>query len=238
MPDNRDEELKGWPESWYKDGNVNGILRCPVDECNEIFTTAGEVRNLLNHAIKDNQNMDMKFRHLVLQEMFNVTKCPKCPQPYEFEFDSLPEVRELFDHERDEHKSEDLSDVNKFIGLIREYREKEFGGGLEIWPKLHEYYTRRIRKQTGYLVFQKYLQDNYPFYHPPPKELYRWHFDHLAVADRKERPRVGYSEEVLKEIEFCYPVKSHEFLSSLKPPPDEPEHILNVFKKGYSEGKF
>ena len=244
MADNRPEELKGWPKSWYKDGDVNGYLECPVDGCEKVFQNAEQVRTLLNHAVEPddptipaNVARDIRFRHRILVAMVNVTKCPKCPDPYEFEFDSIPEVRELFDHERDEHGSEDFSDVNKFIGLIREYREEEFGDGPKIWYELYEYYQRQIRKHPRYLDFQSCLQRNYELFRRGPGYLIDEHFNVLARGDRHGND-FGNSEEDLQKYKWCYPVKSDEFLSLLGPPPRDPEHILNVFKKAYSEGQF
>ena len=244
MPDNRPEELQGWPKSWYVNGDEEkGYLRCPVSGCNEVFQTAEQVRNILEHAVRSrddpdlgaNANWDIKFRHKILVAMFNVTACPRCDDP--FEFDSIPEIRNLFDHESEVHKTEDLSDINKFITLIRELREKEFGEGREIWPELYEYYKRQLRRQDGYLEFERYLKRNYPLFRTSGTTIYDWYYDQLAVGDRGGIS-YGRSKEEREKYSVCYPVKSDEYLSLLKPLPDDPEHILNVFKDRYSKGHF
>ena len=239
MSDYRPEEVRGWPKSWYVGEDVMRNLRCPVSGCRRVFISAEEVRSLLNHAVEEDQNGDMEFRHKILMEMVNVTKCPKCERPYEFTIDNIPDVRELFQHELDAHGSEELSDVNKFIVLIREHRDKKFGGGPEIWSELHEYHKRQIRKQPRFTEFEQYVQTNYPLYRGPPP-LQDSHLKQLSKNDRLAKAH-EYKDEDVKQWEWCYPVKSDEFLGSLhayKPIPADPEHILNVFKKAYTEGKF
>nr|AUW31074.1 hypothetical protein [Cladonia uncialis subsp. uncialis] len=243
MPADRPEEFKGWPKSWYDE---KGDLRCPAVGCPIVFRTVEEVKEFTKHFFLPMDD-DMNFHHALLVAMSKVQKCLKCP------YTPFPPgkplgiigTRDLFKHEREVHHSEDLSDFKKFIGLIREKRYEEFGGGLTIWPQLRKYHIRNIQKQPEYHEFKGYVMEQYPIFRP---RIADWNLVHLAKADRRGIFPPCREQDKEKYEEY-YPVTSKEFLESLERLETQQEgvtveryergkELLKVMRDKYSRGEF
>ncbi len=231
MSADRPEELKGWPKSWYVNGDEDGDLRCPAVGCDKVFRTAEEVINLGEHfkADDDEEDWDTAFHHHILFRMTLEAKCPKCdyrrnPRPTLGDADP----RELFKHERDAHDSDELSDIKKFIGLIRKHRSERFGGGPEIWPELHEYYKTNIQKQPEYPQFKTYVEGC------GLDVASDKHLDEVAEADRGSDFPPGLNPHQRK----FYPVHIDGFLNQFPMYKVKEKELRDSLKEKYSKGEF
>ena len=232
------EGLKGWPKSWYVNGNEDGDLRCPAVGCDKVFRTVEEMEDRTDHLNDFVENPDTQLHHDVLRAINNVEKCPKCDYSEKrADLDhSIHDTRNLFRHERKVHHSEELSDIKKFIGLIRKHRYDMFGGGIHIWPGLHEYYIRNILKQPELPELEKYLQK----FHVDTSRTLSY-LDYIAAVDRGSAFPEGLTKEQKKICREYYPVDRDRFLSCFGPPKDRQmgvPHVWDVMRDKYSKGEF
>lgn len=139
------------------DEDETGLLRCPVSGCGEVFKSMTELEAISRHCIAaDNKGPDIEFHHEVLLTMCDVRKCRECG--YEPKTLGMMGTRDMFTHHWKVHRSREYSDIKRFIGLIRKYRDVPIGGAPYIWTQLHEYFKRNIQKQPDFEVFKDYLK--------------------------------------------------------------------------------
>ena len=245
-------DFKGWPKPWYKDENDNNYIHCPA--CCKVLYDNTELQTHLSHY-EVSEFPNTNFQHRILQAMCKERKCPYHPQCIFYrltrkmsdgEFDT--DIRILINHEREEHGTMILSDMGEYMNLVRERREKEFGGdrerkGRELWPELFKYYKRNIRANPNFALFNVYIKIEYF-----PNGLTDSRLNQLAKEWRKSHfadDFPGASEEDKKKYELCYPLKTNEFLRTFQRPnrPDlegleDYQLAWDEMVKAFHKGKF
>ena len=238
MSENRIEELKGWPLSWYEGENGTGYLRCPARGCDKVFKTAKEMEQRLQHYSWPEEDEDIAFDHVILAAMCAVQICPKCGVVPSHVGTHDNDTRPHFKHELDVHKTERLSDIKGFIGLIREYRSLDFPYGnldenvIELWSKLYQYFRRNIIRQPDYHVLHNFLLDQ--------RDLKRSK-DILCTVTYTDSDFLGLTGEDLENCKVVYPVHKDAFLSKWRPthlPRYPTGHIVDTMKARYAKGDF
>ena len=165
-----------------------------------------ELENITGHCLEfldddPDDDLDISFYHDVLLSMCDVKHCPF--DPYEPNTEGMTAVRDMFAHYKNVHRSQALSDVKRFIGLIREYRDIPLAGGSKFLGKLHQYFKRNIRRQPDFEVFKNYLEST---------KKVKMDGDYLDQVMAIDRP-----EDFKKEEHF--PLTTAEFLKSFPRPP-------------------
>ena len=234
-------EMKGWPPSWYEEDQ---FIHCPGVKCRKWFMTNEELQHhLINHDVSGDP--DTNLQHRILKAMCEVTQClePGCHyiRPLRVITDGQidTDIRPLVHHVREKHDGKEFG-IGCYITWIRNNREMEFGG-RDIWPDLWEYHKRNLRKDSHFSLLEIYLKDKLSI-----NELDDSQLDQLAkkwrMADfATDFP--GEPEEEKKKYEWCYPVKTHEFLGYPQPPehprwPAEYSIFWEFIEDGYDKGKF
>ena len=225
--------FKRWPRNWHNNNNVDSYLLCPA--CGIPLGSDKEVQIHINHYEASNDALvkllnlpqerllDTNFKHRILQAMCKMTKCPEPECSYvrtprimsNGEIDT--DIKAFVEHEATTHFKGHLWDIGRFIGLIRDNREIEFGGGREIWPELFEYYKRNIRAHPDFVFLDLYLTNTYG------SRLTNSRLDQLAKEWRLRHfadDFPGASEEDQRKYEYCYPFKIVEFLRTFHRPND------------------
>ena len=224
--------FKGWPQRWHNNNDVNSYLLCPA--CSKPLLANEEVQEHFNHYEASNEEMaklckwtaaellNKNFEHRILQAMCRMEKCPEPECSYVRTPRIMPNgevdtnIKAFVEHEATTHFKGHLWDIGRHIGLIRDNREIEFGGGREIWPELFEYYKRNIRANPSFPIFDAYLAATYWRGGLTDTRLNQlakeWRIRHFA----DDFP--GASEEDQVKYEYCYPFKIEEFLRTLHRP--------------------
>ena len=164
-----------------------------------------ELENISGHCLEcqdddPDEDLDICFYHDVLLSMCDVTKCPR--DTYEPKAEGMTAIRDMFAHYKTVHHSQAMSDVKRFIGLIREYRDIPLAGGPEFLGKLHQYFKCNIRRQPDFEVFKNYLESC---------KKVNMDGDYLDEVIAIDRP---------KDCEEThYPLTKAEFLKSFPRPP-------------------
>lgn len=236
------EELKGWPESWYmKNGKGEVYLRCPAPNCEDVFRNAEQMEDRLNHHFMPTDKVTA-FQHAILQAMCEVKQCPKCnyvrtPRdvgPWKTDSD----IRALLKHEYDQHHGEqDLIDLKKFVGFIREHRGRLFGGkdltrAIRLWKQVDIYHRTNIKQQPEFQDLKAYLVNECGV---SPKG------DWLGTINETCRDKQFPENPQGTELDGCknyFPVDRYAFLNGYEPQYREPGrvHVWDLMRAKYWRG--
>ena len=165
-----------------------------------------ELENISGHCLEfqdddPGEDLDICFYHDVVLSMCDVTECPTGDK-YKPKTEGMTAIRDMFAHYKTVHRDSGMSDVKRFIGLIREYRDIPLARGPKFWEKLHQYFKRNIRRQPDFEVFKNYLESC---------KKVKMDCDYLDEVIAIDRPKD------CKEAH--YPLTKAEFLKSFPRPP-------------------
>ena len=242
MAEDQPQELMGWPESWYVPGDGQKVyLGCPASNCGAVFKTAKEVENRLEHHVIPSDYV-MRFEHSMLGAMCYVTRCPKCINfvrtPRDMgPFTADPDIRALLRHEHDVHNTQDLIDVYKFVGFIRQNRSSLFGAkhitnAIHVWKEIGRYHRIAITKQPRYQELKEYLENECKL------SMEGDWLGRINMACRDTKLPEEAKGFQLKECQDCYPVGRTDFLKQFKPTSGEKgrAHVWDVMRAEYFSG--
>ena len=200
------QELDRWPVSWYipadKDSPIR--LRCIARDCDHIFKTNTDIRYRWNHWQHfSDYKKEMSTDHAILRALNNQRNCPYCD--YSINHKGLT-IRDLFQHELDDHKSSNTTNIAGIVILVRE------GLFRTVTPELQEMVFERmcqiLKTIPEYRVMLNYC-------HLPPYTIGE-NFKSL-LAPEELRPRRP-SDSIPP---FYTPFPAETFLSHLEPKPDD-----------------
>lgn len=242
MAEDRPEELKGWPVSWYVGGDFQkGYLKCPAANCEDVFKNAKEVENRTEHQFLS-LDYASRFQHCILAAMCYVTRCPKCVDFVRTTRNMGPnkpdsDIRALLQHEYDVHGTEDLRDVQKFVGFVRQFRYKKFGAknitdAIHLWKEVDTYHRTTIKQQPRYEDLKAYLKNDCKI---------SMKGDWLGRINKTCRDTEFPKEAKGPQLAQCqdyFPVDPNAFLKQFEPESREPGvvHVWDVMRAQYFSG--
>ncbi|KAK0508978.1 hypothetical protein JMJ35_008349 [Cladonia borealis] len=198
------DKLSGWPQSCSND---EGHLMCVARKCGKVFTTGDEARARSEHlreaSIAHGQDPETKIDHGILWAMDKQRRCPWC---LDFEFSS---IKDLYDHDRLDHKFESTATIPGFVWHLREEHIEEDVAKLAYEP-VHQ------RLLHGIMAWSEYLGEL-------GLQLF-WHSGGSQEDQKKAIVLQIRGPNVLEGRPDNYPMSSKEFLSDKSAMYIDPRH--------------
>ena len=198
------QELDRWPLSWYipEDKDSPARLKCIARGCDHIFKTNTDIRYRWNHWQNNSlYQREKSTDHAILRALNNQKNCPYCD--YNINHKGLT-IRDLFQHEWDNHGTNNTTNIHGIVTLVRQ------GLFRTVTPELQQMVFERmcqiLKTIPEYRVMLNYC-------HLPPYTIGE-NFKYL-LAPEEFRPRIP--SDALPPYYTPFPAET--FLSHLEPNP-------------------
>ena len=197
-------DLDQWPESWYIPANKDQAkrLKCIARGCDHIFRTNTDIRYRFNHwQNSSSPNRSITTDHGILRALNAQRNCPYPACNYTFSSNKGQSIRDLFQHELDEHGTKYTTSIEGIVTLVRQGRFRTVTPELQelIWHRM----CQILKTTREYRVMLEYC-------HLPPYTIGE-NFKPL-LSPEQLRPRGPLDP-------YYIPIPAERFLSHLAPNP-------------------